>query len=146
MSASTHPYDDELPLTMRAHDWCLDCHNWLSQLPEGTRSSEECAQVVGWFCTLVPAKLYRAANSLAPMKQPYETLDPRFGDAMDSAGLATHGLRRVIEVLTARTSSHPNDRQALALLAEARDLLRATEREMLGLGLVHHPAHRGRQP
>lgn len=119
----TNPSAPSLPLNTRAHGWCLDCHRWLAELPPTADEYEECTQIIGWFGTLVPAKLYRATQASAALTRDSDPQDPRLVDARDSARSATRSLHHVIQALTRWLRAHPRDERARALLCEAWELV-----------------------
>jgi hypothetical protein len=99
------------PLALQASCWSAAARGWLAG------ASGEAAAVVGWYGSLIPAKVHRALGAIGSHEP----------DALGTAKVVTLGLHRVIEAVSDWCGQHPLDRGATQLVVASADLVVSVE-------------------
>lgn len=102
--SSNPPPPEHLAIEMRAKRYCLRAHQWLGGRTYAALDPADPHAVIGWFETMIPAKIHRAIHGLA------EEWD-------DSEGLADHdGSAKVALLGIERSHAAWTDLIALGLI------------------------------
>ncbi len=130
VEAEPLPAMDDDPLMVAARGWWELCQSWLSSLPEERVVGQVCelVDVLTWYSSLVPNKLYRALIAELFEERHGPPMEPRDDDARGSAKVAALGLYTCIGTLSGWCKAHRLDGNAMAILMTTCGLLEMVQR------------------
>ena len=130
VEAEPLPAMDDDPLMASAQDWWEISQAWMASLPQGRVEGEtrELVEVLTWYSSLVPNKLYRALIAEQFEERYGPPQDPHPRDALGSAKVAALGLYACIGTLSGWCKDHRLDGNAMAILMTTCGLLEMLQR------------------